>query len=101
MTAASVAGSTSAPVSRPTGLRVTQSRVVRSEWTKFRSLRSTVYTLLIAVVFMIGIGAMFSAITANQPTGFEARCHRDFDVADRHVLRAAGRRGPRGAADHR
>jgi ABC-2 type transport system permease protein len=71
MTAASVVGLTSAPVSRPTGLRVTQLRVARSEWTKFRSLRSTVYTLLAAVVFLIGIGALFSAITANQPTGIE------------------------------
>jgi ABC-2 type transport system permease protein len=41
-------------------LRVTQSRVVLSEWTKFRSLRSTLYTLLLAVVFMIGLGALFA-----------------------------------------
>ena len=42
-----------------------------SEWTKFRSLRSTVSTLLIAVVLMIGLGAMFAAITASQATGFQ------------------------------
>ena len=54
-----------------TGLRVTQVRVLSSEWTKFRSLRSTVSTLLIAVVVMIGLGAMFAAITASQATGFE------------------------------
>ena len=54
-----------------TGLRVTQARVLLSEWTKFRSLRSTVATLLIAVVVMIGLGAMFAAITASQTTGFE------------------------------
>ena len=54
-----------------TGLRVTQVRVLFSEWTKFRSLRSTVSTLLIAVVVMIGLGAMFAAITASQATGFE------------------------------
>jgi hypothetical protein len=52
-------------------LRVTQGRVLLSEWTKFRSLRSTVTTLLIAVVVMIGLGALFAAITASQPTGFE------------------------------
>ncbi len=52
-------------------LRVTQSRIVHSEWTKFRSLRSTVYTLLVAVVLMIGIGAMFAAITASHPGGFD------------------------------
>ena len=54
-----------------TRLRVTQARVLLSEWTKFRSLRSTVSTLLIAVVLMIGLGAMFAAITASQATGFE------------------------------
>jgi len=52
-----------------TRLRVTGPRVVLSEWTKFRSLRSTVYTLLMAVAFMIGLGALIAAITANQPGG--------------------------------
>jgi ABC-2 type transport system permease protein len=47
-------------------LGVTQARVLRSEWTKFRSLRSTVWTLLVAVVLMIGIGTLFSAVTASQ-----------------------------------
>jgi ABC-2 type transport system permease protein len=54
-----------------TRLRVTPTRVVLSEWTKFRSLRSTVHTLLIAVVLMIGIGALFAAITASQPGGLD------------------------------
>lgn len=47
-------------------LKVTQGRVLVSEFTKFRSLRSTVYTLLAAVVLTIGIGALFSAVTASQ-----------------------------------
>ena len=38
-------------------LKVTQRRVLRSELTKFRSLRSTAYTLLTAVVLMVGLGA--------------------------------------------
>jgi ABC-2 type transport system permease protein len=58
-------------ISGGTALRVTRARVLLSEWTKFRSLRSTVSTLLIAVVLMIGLGAMFAAITASQATGFE------------------------------
>ena len=41
--AASVAPATSRK------LKVTQARVVVSEWTKFRSLRSTLWTLLAAV----------------------------------------------------
>ena len=58
-------------ISGGTALRVTHARVLVSEWTKFRSLRSTVSTLLIAVVLMIGLGAMFAAITASQATGFQ------------------------------
>jgi ABC-2 type transport system permease protein len=46
--------------------KVTQARVLVSEFTKFRSLRSTMWTLLTAVVLMIGIGALFSAVTASQ-----------------------------------
>jgi ABC-type transport system involved in multi-copper enzyme maturation permease subunit len=68
MTATLAAASTGSAHPR---LRVTAPRVVRSEWTKFRSLRSTVYTLLMAVVFMIGLGAMIAAITANQPGGLQ------------------------------
>jgi ABC-2 type transport system permease protein len=54
----------------PDVLRVTQFRVVLSEWTKLRSLRSTVYTLLVAVVLMVGLGALFAAIAASQPGGY-------------------------------
>ena len=61
----------SANGSSPSRLRVTGPRVVLSEWTKFRSLRSTVYTLLAAVVFMIGLGALITAVTANQPGGLK------------------------------
>ncbi len=47
-------------------LKVTQARVLVSEFTKFRTVRSTVWTLLVAVVLMIGISALFSAVTASQ-----------------------------------
>jgi ABC-type transport system involved in multi-copper enzyme maturation permease subunit len=53
-------------------LRVNQGRVLLSEFTKFRSLRSTMWTLLAAVVLMIGIGALFSAVTASQYHTFNA-----------------------------
>jgi len=55
-----------------TDLKVTQGRVLRSEFTKFRSLRSTMWTLLTAVVLMIGLGSLFSAVTANQYHTFSA-----------------------------
>ena len=51
---------------RVPALRVTQRRVLVSEVTKFRSLRSAMWTLLAAVVLMIGLGALFSAVTAGQ-----------------------------------
>jgi ABC-type transport system involved in multi-copper enzyme maturation permease subunit len=66
---------TTAPAGGQRGLRVTQRRVLRSEWTKFRSLRSTIWTLLTAVVLSIGIGALFSAVSASQ--------YHTFSPADR------------------
>ncbi len=72
MTTTLTSTSTSTTINGAIPLRVTQARVVLSEWTKFRSLRSTVSTLLIAVVVLIGLGAMFAAITASQSTGFES-----------------------------
>jgi ABC-2 type transport system permease protein len=61
-------------------LKVTQGRVVRSEWIKFRSVRSTVWTLLSAVVLMIGIGALFSAVTASQYHTFSAADRASFSA---------------------
>ena len=70
-----------APATSPR-LKVTQARVVASEWTKFRSLRSTWWTLLTAVVLMIGIGAVFSAVTASQ--------YHTFGAADRAAFTPFG-----------
>ena len=39
--------------------------VVRSEWTKLRSVRSTWIALLIAVVLAIGLGALISAVASH------------------------------------
>lgn len=63
---------------KETSPRVTQTRVLLSEWTKFRSLRSTVWTLLIAVALMVGLGALFSAVTASQYDGFSAADRASF-----------------------
>ncbi len=40
--------------------RVTQARVIRSEWTKLRSLRSTWWSLTVAVLLTVGFGALAS-----------------------------------------
>ena len=57
--------SPSAPVaaatSRPHG-RVTQGRVIRSEWTKLWSLRSTRWSMLAAAVSMAGLGPLIAAV---------------------------------------
>jgi ABC-2 type transport system permease protein len=42
--------------------QVTQARVVRSEWTKLRSLRSTRWSLLVATVLTIGFPILASAV---------------------------------------
>jgi ABC-2 type transport system permease protein len=67
-----IASLTASPV------KVTQLRVFRSEWTKFRSLRSTVWTLLVAVVLMVGIGALLAAVSASQYHNFSASDRASF-----------------------
>src|SRR5580698_6792649 len=69
---------TLSPVILP--LKVTQRRVIASEWTKFRSLRSTIWTLLVGVVLMIGIGAIAAAVTANQFHTFSASDRASFSA---------------------
>ena len=52
------------PQTRETALKVTQWRVIVSEWIKIRSLRSTVYTLLATVVVVVGFGVV-AALTST------------------------------------
>src|SRR6185312_7672550 len=46
--------------------RVTQWHVVRSEWTKLWSLRSTRWSLLAAVVAMAGLGPLIAAVQMSR-----------------------------------
>jgi ABC-2 type transport system permease protein len=48
------------PGSLPAGLKVTQWGVIRSEWLKFWSLRSSWYSLIITVVGIIGLDCLFA-----------------------------------------
>ena len=50
-------------------VRLTFPRVVRSEWIKFRTLRSTVWTLAITLLIIVGIVTLFSVIGASQSSG--------------------------------
>jgi ABC-type transport system involved in multi-copper enzyme maturation permease subunit len=45
--------------------RVNQARVIKSEWIKFWSVRSTVITLLVAVVLLVGLGFLASSMFGN------------------------------------
>ncbi|MFJ2261534.1 ABC transporter permease [Streptomyces sp. NPDC087844] len=58
------------PSSRPgpPDLGVTLRRVVASEWIKFWSLRSTAYTLLGAVVALVGFGLIAASVTSGGGT---------------------------------
>ncbi len=47
------------------GPGVTPSRVAKAEWIKFRSLRSTWYSLGAAMVVAIGLGLLFSILRGN------------------------------------
>lgn len=54
---------------RATGAReVTQMRVIHSEWTKFRSLRSTWWTVGVATALTVGIGVLTALAAAGEPT---------------------------------
>ena len=66
MSAVTASVATTPGPDRVPALKVTQGRVLLSEFTKFCSLRSTMWTLLAAVVLMIGLGALFSGVTASQ-----------------------------------
>jgi len=46
-------------------LGVTQPRAVVSEWIKFRSLRSTWWSIGIALLISVGLGILFSALRGN------------------------------------
>jgi ABC-type transport system involved in multi-copper enzyme maturation permease subunit len=61
--------------------RVTQARVIRSEWTKLRSLRSTRWSLLAAVFLTIALPVLFAAVTSSHWGTMSPH-----ERADRHPL---------------
>ncbi|MFJ8626698.1 ABC transporter permease subunit [Kitasatospora sp. NPDC093550] len=54
--------------------------ILRSEWTKIRSVRSTVWTLALAFVVTVGIGALLSLLTNNNFTEFRRNEQSPFDA---------------------
>jgi ABC-2 type transport system permease protein len=65
--------------------RVTQLRVARSEWTKLWSLRSTRWSLLLAVVAMAGLGIIFAAVQMAHWSQMSAHDRATFDPVDTSV----------------
>lgn len=54
-------------------------QVVRSEWTKIRSVASTVWTLSLAVVVTIALGMLISALSANEFDNMSPQSRLSFD----------------------
>ncbi|MFD7903489.1 ABC transporter permease subunit [Kitasatospora sp. NPDC059722] len=54
--------------------------ILRSEWTKIRSVRSTVWTLALTFVVTVGIGALLSLLTNNNFTEFRRNDQSPFDA---------------------
>ena len=52
--------------------RVTQARVIRSEWTKLWSLRSTRWSLLAAFIAMAGLGPLVAAVQMGRWTQLDS-----------------------------
>ena len=62
--------------------RVTQLHVALSEWTKLRSVRSTRWSLLVAVVGTIGLAALACAVVAHHYPQMSASDKADFNPLD-------------------
>ncbi len=46
-------------------IKVTQARVMVSEWTKLRTVRSTLWSLFVATVLTVGFPCLFAAVTSS------------------------------------
>ena len=56
-----------APAASRDDQRVTQARVIRSEWTKLRTLPSSAWSLLAAAVLIVGFGALYAGVRVTRP----------------------------------
>ncbi|MFI2645664.1 ABC transporter permease [Streptomyces sp. NPDC018610] len=54
-------------------------QVIRSEWTKIRSVASTVWTLSLAVIVTIALGMLISALSKNEFGSMDPRERLSFD----------------------
>jgi ABC-2 type transport system permease protein len=78
--------STAVTVDRGARGRVTQGRLLRSEWTKLWSLRSTRWSLLAAFVAMGAGGIASAAVSMSQWSRLSAHDRATFDSVDTAVI---------------
>ena len=76
---------TTAPKRRAFTGRVTQVHVIRSEWTKLWSLRSTRWSLLFAVIAMAGLGVLIAAVSMGRWSHLSPQDRASFDSIDRSL----------------
>jgi ABC-2 type transport system permease protein len=65
--------------------RVTLPHVLRSEWTKLWSVRSTRWSLLVAFAATVGIGAIAAAVITNHWPHMQPRDRADFHPLDANL----------------
>jgi ABC-2 type transport system permease protein len=62
------------------GEKVTLPRVLNSEWIKFRTLRSTFWSLVVAAGAMVALGLMFSAVITSKWTTMNPLRRAEFNA---------------------
>jgi ABC-2 type transport system permease protein len=62
---------------------VSQRRVLRSEWIKFRTLRSTLIVLAVTVIGMVGIGLIIAVVTKHNFASMNPDDRAHFNAIDR------------------
>ncbi len=82
MTSATGVTPASASVSPPAGRRGGFGPLLLSEWTKIRSVRSTVWTLIVFVVVTVGFTALFTVLTVTNWNGPRAATRNATIIAD-------------------
>src|SRR5579862_4086815 len=65
---------------------VTQANVIRSEWIKFRTLRSTVIVSALTALLMVGLGLLVSAVTHSRWAHLDPEEHLPYNLIRRSLV---------------
>lgn len=78
------------PAPLSTSARMSElNRLMKAEWIKLRSLRSSKWTMFALVVVTLGLGALFSALTAHHWSHVSAHDRATFDPTNESLAGAA------------